>query len=302
MVVPGIVAVKRHTVGTLLVLVAAACFGTLAIFGKLAEARGLNVTTLLTYRFLIGSTLVWGGLVVSGRARVLPRKERRIALGLGVIYGTFSGLFFWGLLFVPAGVAGIVFYTYPITVYVIAVTLLDESLTSYKLTALVLALFGVGLIIGVDTADVNAFGAALVLLAALGYAIYIAGNRAALASIEADLLTGTAMIATTVLFLGFGLASGRLSSPTDADQLLVVVGIAVVGTAIPILLYVRGLDRIPASNASILSTIEPVVTVILGIAVLGERLTLPVILGGVCVLASVALVHSDISGETNVPQ
>lgn len=293
---------KRHTVGSLLVLLAAACFGTLAIFGKIAEARGLNVTTLLTYRFLLGATLVWGGLVVSGRARVLPTEERRIALGLGVIYGSFSGLFFWGLQYVPAGVAGIVFYTYPITVYVIAVSLLGESLTSYKLVSLVLALFGVGLIVGVDTADVNRFGALLVLLAALGYAIYIAGNRAALASIEADLLTGTAMIATTVLFVVFGLVSGRLTVPTGGGQVLVVVGIAVVGTAIPILLYVRGLDRIPASNASILSTIEPVVTVVLGIAILDERLTLPVVVGGVCVLVSVALVHSDISGETKVPQ
>lgn len=285
-----------------MVLVAAACFGTLAIFGKLAEARGLNVTTLLTYRFLLGAALVWGGLAVSGRARVLPTRERRIALGLGIIYASFSGLFFWGLQYVSAGVAGIVFYTYPITVYAIAASLLGESLTRYKIGALVLALFGVGLIVGVDTADVNTFGALLVLLGALGYAIYIAGNRAALASIEADLLTGTAMIATAVLFVAFGLVSGRLTVPAGTEQVLVVVGIAVVGTAIPILLYVRGLDRIPASNASILSTIEPVVTVVLGIAILGEHLTLPVVAGGVCVLVSVALVHSDISGETKVPQ
>lgn len=277
-----------------MILVAAAGFGTLAIFGKFAEDVGLNTTTLLTFRFLIATIAIWTGLVLWRRARLLPTSKRRTAIALGLVYAAFSALFFWGLLFIPAGIAGLAFYTYPIYVYVIAVLFLDELLTRRKLGALVLALSGVGFIVGGDAAGVDVFGVALVLGAALGYAIYITGNSAALDSIEADLLAGTAMLATTVAWVVFGGVSGRLFVPTGTDQWLVILGIAIVGTAVPIFLYVSGLDRIPASNASVLSTVEPVVTVLLGIALLGEQVTVVLAVGGILILGGVGLIQSEL--------
>jgi drug/metabolite transporter (DMT)-like permease len=276
-----------------MVLVASAGFGTLAIFGKFAEEAGLNTTTLLTYRFLLGTALLWVALVVWGRARLLPGRKLRIALGLGVLYAAFSALFFWGLLFVPAGVAGITFYTFPVFVYALSVTVLDERLSPRKLGALVLALAGVFLIVGGDGSGIDLFGVGLVLLAAFGYACYITGSRAALASIEATVFAGTALIGTALSFLGFGLVSGRLIVPDGSDQWLLIIGIAVVGTAFPLLLYAGGLDRVEASRASIISTSEPVVTVLLGIVLLGELLTPVVVAGGALVLAGVVLIQTD---------
>lgn len=285
-----------------MVLFASAGFGTLAIFGKVAADADLNTTTLLTYRFGLGTAVLWGGLALWGRARLLPRGELLTAFRLGILYAAFSGLFFWGLSFVPAGVAGITFYTFPVYVYLISAIALDESLSGRKLAALVLAVGGVALVVGGDTGSLDLVGIGLVLLAALGYAGYITGSRAALASIEADLLAGTAMVATTATFLGFGLASGRLSVPSGETQWLVVVGIAVVGTAVPIFLYVSGLDRIEASHASVLGTAEPVVTVLLGVALLDERLTLSLLVGGLLVLAGITVIQIDVASGTRTPQ
>jgi drug/metabolite transporter (DMT)-like permease len=276
-----------------MVLVASAGFGTLAIFGTVAVEVGLNTTTLLTCRFAIGTALLWIGLGLRGRAHLLSGRQLRIALGLGVLYAVFSGLFFWGLLFVPAGVAGITFYTFPVYVYALSVTLLDERLSTRKLGALALALLGVFLIVSGDGAGVDLAGVGLVLLAAFGNACYITGSRAALASIEAGVLAGTALIGTTVSFAGFGLVSGRLFVPAGVDQWLVVLGIAVIGTALPLFLYVGGLDRIEASRASVISTSEPVVTVALGILLLGEVLTPAVVVGGALVLAGVVAIQTD---------
>ena len=291
-----------QTVGVLMALVAAACFGTLAIFGKLAEEAGLDTTTLLTYRFVLATLFIWTGLVLWRRARILPKRKRRVAFALGFLYATFSALFFWGLLFIPAGLTSLVFFTYPVYVYIFAVTLLDESLSPYKLGALVLALSGVALIVGGDASNVDVFGVVLVLFAALGYAGYIVGNRAALATIGADVLAGTAMAATSVAFLAFGLGSGRLVIPTGTDQWLIILGIAAVGTAFPIFLYVSALARIPASHASVLGTGEPLVTVILGIALLGESLTPLLVVGGVLILVGVLVIQADVGVETKAAQ
>jgi drug/metabolite transporter (DMT)-like permease len=132
-------------------------------------------------------------------------------------------------LFVPAGVAGITFYTFPVYVYALSVTLLDEQLSARKVGALVLALSGVFLIVAGDGTGVDVAGIRLVLLAAFGNACYITGSRAALASIEAGVLAGTALTGTAVSFLGFGLVSGRLFVPAGVDQWLVVLGILLLG-------------------------------------------------------------------------
>lgn len=292
----------RETVGVILALVSAACFGTLAIFGKLAEDVGLDTTTLLVYRFLLGTVLIWLGLLLRGRARLLGGRKRRTALGLGLLYALFTACFFWGLLFIPAGLTSLVFYTYPAYVYVFAVLLLDESLSRYKLGALVVALGGVALIVGGDVDGVDTVGVGLVMLAALGIAGYIVGSRAALGSIDADVLAGTTLIATTVCFLVFALASGRLTTPVGVDQWLVVAGIASVGTALPLFLYLTALDRIQASHASVLGTAEPLVTVTLGIILLGEALTVLLAVGGTLVLAGVVVIQADVGSDRTAMQ
>lgn len=276
-----------------MVLVASAGFGTLAIFGKFAARAGLNITSLLTFRFVIGTALLWLILAFWGRARLLRGRQLRVALALGVLYAAFTAFFFWGLDFVTAGVAGITFYTYPIYVYVISAVVLGERLTVRKLLALVASLVGVALIVGGDVAGIDLVGVALVLVAALGYAGYITGSRAALASTDADVLAGTALVGTALSYLLFGLASGRLVVPRGSDQWLIVFGIAVLGTTAPLFLYVLGLDRVEASVASVLGTAEPVVVVILGVVLLGEVLRPVVVAGGALVLAGVVLVQSE---------
>jgi len=276
-----------------MVLAAAVGFGTLAIFGKFAEEAGVNTTTLLTFRFVIGAGMLWVGLAAWGRLQLPSGRNLYVALALGVLYAAFSAFFFWGLLYVPAGVAGIAFYTYPALVYVISIRFLGERLFPRKLLALVFALGGVALVTGGDTAGVDRFGVGLVVLAACGYAGYITGSRAAVAAIGPDVLAGTALVASALSFLGFGLLSGRLFVPAGSEQWMPILGTAILGTTLPLFLYVSGLERIEASRAAITSTAEPVVTVLLGIVLLGEAFTPSLVVGGALVLVGVVLIQTD---------
>nr|WP_303651808.1 DMT family transporter [Halovenus rubra] len=296
----GLASMDRRSVGVVMGLLSAACFGTLAIFGKLAEDVGLATTTLLTFRFILGAGLLWVGLVLSGRAELLGTWDRRVALALGVLYAFFTGFYFWGLLFLSAGLTGLVFYTYPVYVYVLAVWLLDERVSRYKVGALLLALSGVGLILGGGSNAVDFVGIVLVVLAALGLAGYIIGSRAALATADSDAFAGTALVGTALSFLVFSTGSGRLGLPSGLDQWLVVLGIATIGTALPMFLYISALDRIQASHASVLGTAEPLVTVVLGILVLEESPTLLLLVGGALILSGVLIIQADAGAEQNL--
>jgi drug/metabolite transporter (DMT)-like permease len=86
----------------------------------------------------------------------------------------------------------------------------------------------------------------------------------------------------------FTMANGAHLPATSAGW-LAILGIILISTIVPVVTFLAGLERIGPTNAATLSTIEPVVTVILAAVVFGERLPSIVLLGGGLILAAVIL-------------
>ncbi|SEL69902.1 DMT family transporter [Haloferax larsenii] len=278
--------------GTGLVLVSAVGFGTLGIFGKLAAAAGLSIPTILSFRFLLATVLVWGWLGARGELSPLSGRSLVVGLGLGSLgYATVSALYFVGLEFMTAGLTGIVLFTYPVIVVVLAAAFLDEPITRRTVFALVLAVAGVVLITGGDPAGVDVRGVLVVLLGAFIYATYIVVSRRQLVTVDSRTLTAHVLPAAAFSFVVVGSATGQLSVPTTPWSWGVVLAIAVLGTAVPIFTFFAGLSRIGASRASIVSTVEPAATLVLGALVLDEPVTVVTVLGGALVLSGVVLVE-----------
>lgn len=276
-------------------VLSAAGFGTLAIFGRLAESAGLPIPTLLAFRFALAAPVVWGLLLWQGRLELLRGRHLLTALALGAGgYAAMSGLFLWGVSLTNAGLAGILLYVYPAIVVVIAATVLDERVTRRTVVALVLAIVGVALVSGAQPHGIDPLGVGVVLFAAVVYAGYITVSRVVLAEIDAATLTAHVVPAAALTFLGFGLVRGSLFVPTTRVQWAVVAGIAVVATVVPILSFFTALATIGASRTSVVSTFEPVFTVALGALLLGEVVTPATVVGGAAVLVGVVLVQSEV--------
>lgn len=279
-------------VGTLLVAVSAVGFATLAIFWKFAYAAGLSISTVLAFRFLLATAIVWPVLAFTGSFARLRGRTLAVALGLGAFgYAAMSGLYFWGLTFMSAGLVAIVLYTYPVFVMVQSAVVLDERVTRRTVVAVALSLAGVALIAGTDPAGADLRGVAIVLGAAVVYATYITVSRATLATVDARTLTAYVMPAAAGAFIAYGTVAGTLQVPAGREAWAVVVAIAVVATAMPVFTFFAGLSRIGASRAAVVSTFEPVVTVLLGAALLGEPITAATVAGGAAILVAVILVQ-----------
>lgn len=279
--------------GALMILAAAAGFGTLAIFGKMAGAAGLDTSTLLLFRFVLGGSILWFVFGALGRLRPLRGRSLWMALSLGGLYGIMTGMFFWGLEFLSASLAAIILYSYPVYVFMLSTAFLDERLTRAKLLALISVGIGIRLTVGPNPGDVDALGVVLVLVSSIGYAVYTTGSRAALRSVDSASFVAVALVATTLSMIPFGLLFGGLSIPSGIEQWTLIAGIGIVGTAIPILLFVSGLERIEAGHASIIGTSEPVVTVLLGIGLLGEPMTAGLVAGGTLILGGAVIVQRN---------
>lgn len=282
---------REVTVGGVMVLVAATGFGTLAIFGKLAETAGLTRPTLLFFRFLIAALVVWGVLLVRREAVLLSGRPLRATVVLGFIYALLTLAFFWGLSFMSASLTAIVFYTYPIWVFALSVVSLEERITPRVALALTLALAGVILVIGVDTSSVSLVGILLVTVAAIGYATYNVAGRALTADSSPRVLTAHVLI-VTMAGIGLRWVQAGAHLPQTTTHFWIIIGIGIIGTGIPLLLLFEGLQRIEAIHASILGTAEPVTTVVFGAIILGEVLAMRTVIGGLFIIAGVTVVQT----------
>jgi drug/metabolite transporter (DMT)-like permease len=283
--------VDESAKGTAMVFAAAAGFGTIGIFGEVAATIRLPLPTLLPVRFGFATVAVFA--VAVGRGWSLPTADRTGAttLALGVIYTLMTLCFFISLRYLTAGLATIVLYTYPAMVVVLSAIALGEAVTRRKVAALGLALAGVALVVWSDTAGSDPVGVALALGAAAFYAVYTAGSRYVVPTATPKGVMLGVLVGTTLSMIAYGLLAGGLRLPAGPTEWGVVLGITVVSTVVPHLLFYEGVSRLEAGRVGVVSTVEPVVTVALGVAVLGEPLTVFVVLGGVLVLTGVVFVH-----------
>jgi drug/metabolite transporter (DMT)-like permease len=280
-------------VGPLLCLLSAAGFGAMAIFGKLAYDEGLEVGDLLLIRFALAAAVLTVVAGASGALRGLPRRGLVAGLAMGAIgYATQAGLFFGALERMDASLLALILYVYPALVLIAAVALGRERASARRVAALVIALAGVVLVLaGAASGSLDALGTAMGFGAALAYTIYIlCGDRVG-AGVPPLTLAALVCVGATVTFAIASLFRGGPELGYGAEGWLWLGAMALVSTVGAILTFFAGLARVGPSAASILSTVEPVVTVALAAAVFGETLGAVQLAGGALVLGAVVVMQ-----------
>jgi drug/metabolite transporter (DMT)-like permease len=282
--------------GAFLCLGSAACFGTLGVFGKLAGGAGANISSLLLVRFGLAAAAFWLVLRVTGGwagLRRLPRRVVLIGLGLGAAgYSLQSTLFFAAIDRLDVSLVSLLLYTYPAFVTVAALAL-GRATPSLRIgVALVVASAGLALVLlAAGTGAFDLAGALLALAASVTYTTYILISDRIIGAVDPFALSTLVLTGATASFAAAGLVTGSLDFALPADAWLWLVLIALVSTVVAVSAFFAGLRRVGPSEAAILSTFEPVVTVVLAFLVLGERLTVPQLAGGALVLGAVIVLQ-----------
>jgi drug/metabolite transporter (DMT)-like permease len=276
---------KQFT-GILLIAISAASFGTLALFGRFLYADGLDTFTMLFLRFGIAALMM--AVILLARREKFPRGKillQLIGMGaLGYVGQSFSYL--TAIKYASAGLVALLLYLYPMFVFILSVVILHERITWIKVAALVLALTGTALT--VDPAGGQLQGILLAICAALIYSVYIIVGTNVMKHVSA-------VQSSLVIFASAGTVYGTLMSvngihlPASGSGWLGIAGIVLIATVIPVVTFLAGLERIGPTNAAMLSTLEPVVTVLLATWIFDERLNPIVMFGGTLILVAVIL-------------
>ncbi len=284
---------KRLT-GILLIAISAASFGTLAIFGRLLYADGLDTITLLFLRFTIAASIMTFILIL--RKEPLPRgRVLGLLIGMGALgYVGQSFSYLSAIKYASAGLVALLLYLYPMFVFILSVIFLREKVTWVKVAALVLALLGTTLIGVTLSADPTGpenkqfIGALLAVASAVVYSVYIIVGTDVMKHVSA-------VQSSLVIFASAGVVYGTLTAvngahfPASSSGWWSMAGIVLLATVIPVVTFLAGLERIGPTNAAMLSTLEPVVTVLLAAWLFAERLEPITLVGGALILVAVVV-------------
>jgi drug/metabolite transporter (DMT)-like permease len=275
-----------------MVLISAVSFGSLAIFGKLAYITGLGTQQTLAFRFVLAAAGMWVLATALGQNPLrLKRKELGMLVVLGALLYTGQSLtYFTALRSLPASVVVLVAYIYPSLVVLAGWLFLRRSVSAWHGLALIASFIGVALLVGGAQFQV-AWALVFAIASPMIYTCYILLGERVMTSVPAVGASAVIMSGAAVAFCILAALQHELRLPATIEQLGVAVGIALFPTMIAISLFMASLPRIGAARASLLSTIEPVVTVLLAAALLGDRLAPVQLLGGALVLLAVVMVQ-----------
>lgn len=284
-------------IGIILIAISAASFGTLAIFGRFAYNDGMDIYTVLFLRFGISASFMTVILLLRKEhfphGRILAQLVGMGALG----YVGQSFLYLTAIKYASAGLVALLLYLYPFFVAVLSMIFLRETITRTKIIVLVMALFGAALTVGPVSGQL--IGALMAIAAALIYSIYIIVGTGVMKHV-------TAVQSSTIIFASAGTVYGLLTFangahfPASNSGWLAMLGIIIVSTIIPVVTFLAGLERVGPTNAAMLSTLEPVVTVLLAAWLFGDKL-LPIVMfgGGLILVAVILLTRAELSKDTD---
>jgi drug/metabolite transporter (DMT)-like permease len=267
-------------------VISAITFGALPILVRFAYDDGMDAPTILSLRFTLAALLLLGVLAL--RKEALPRGRVLMLLFLMGAVGYTGQAFAYvsALKYASTGLVALLVYLYPAIVVGLVAAVSRQRIQ--PLTAAVLGLALGGLALTASPQGGQALGIALALLVAVIYSLYImAGDRV--------MRSASAIQSSVVIFAAAGMVATLImlvrgpQLPTTGAGWAIMAGIVVIATMVPVATFLAGVARIGPANASMLSILEPLVIVVLGVLFLGESLGPVTLLGGALILASVVV-------------
>jgi drug/metabolite transporter (DMT)-like permease len=295
-------AAQERGLGLLLVAFSGLCFGMLPIFNRQAAALGLGLPTFLAVRFLVAAAALWAWLLLRRVPLALSGTQMAGFVGMGALYVVESGLYFASSRRIPVALTALLLYLYPALVALWEWLAGRHRLEGRDLTALSASLLGTALAVGSPGRGLDPLGLAMGLGTAFGYTAYVLLGARLQKGVPALLASAWIMGSAGLIYLGLALASHQWQPALALRAWRPLLGLAVVGTLLPIPMLLAGMARIGAARASVVSTLEPLAACLFGLLFLQELLRPWQWLGAALILGAVMLLSVERKAEEPLPE
>lgn len=283
-----------------LTVIGAVGFACKGVFAKYLYADGWSVDSVVLVRALVAlPCLVLWTVLMQGATALVPRNLN------AVLWTAFGGIccYYFGtvwdfqaLMLIDASVERVLLFAYPSIVVLIDAVLKRKMPSRALMGALLVTYAGILMVVtGLNFSILhgNLIGGGLVLACAFGSAIYyVTGDRWAPSMGSAAFTVYALGAATACLVADHALRRTPWQLHWSPRDILLFGGLVLFATVVPMLAMAEGVRRLGAPRASVVSTVGPPSTVLLGAWLFGERFTLTQWLGVGLIVSGILLLEA----------
>ena len=284
---------KSIASGLLLAVFGSIAFSGKAIIVKLAYRYGVDAVTLIMYRMLFALPIFAAMAWWASRGK-LPLARRD---WLGVLWLGFTGYYlasfldFAGLAYISASLERLILYLNPTLVLLLGLVLYQRRIAGPQIFGMAISYSGVVLVFGHEITlqgSNTAWGALLVILSAVSYALYLVYSGELVKRLGSMRLVGLATsVACLCCLLQFALLRPLSAAVVAPEVIWLSILNATLCTAAPVLMVMMAIERIGASMAAQTGMVGPLSTILMGVVILGEPFTAWVAAGTVLVITGI---------------
>jgi drug/metabolite transporter (DMT)-like permease len=299
---------QHHTKAYVYLLLTTAIWGGMYVFSKYVFVM-LSPMAFLFYRFLLGGGILLGVFLFRGGKLSMLRVKREdvkyvLMIGLGG-YFLGIGLQLLGTDYCDASLASLINSTNPVIIILIAMLILKERATKRQLFSVGCALLGTVLIIGqIDSAG-SLLGAVISCGAVVFWSFGSVMVRFVSEKYDVLVVTILCMFLCAMAALPFSIYE-QVVNPFDFAKVAPMfifsfLFIVIISTALSFLMWNKALSLVSASTCSMFYPVQPLVSAILGILLLGEQLSVTFVIGGGLIVFGVLFSVVRIGGARKLP-
>lgn len=288
------------TQGAIAMLLSAFLYGTTPIMGQLSYNGGSN-SMMLTFLRAALSLPVLLVIVLAQRQslRISKRNFRDIVL-LSTFGSTASAVtYYMAFQYITVGLATVINGTYPFFVTIYSAIFWGERLSRASWLALVMAMVGIFMFIDPTTDKVNWLGLFYALISSITYAfVLLFQYRSSIGNMPSFKLSFWLSTVMGASMLIIALIAGQFTVNLTPVAWASSFGVAIGASVLALTLTQVGLVRIGSSAASILMMFQPITSVVMGVLILNESISLMKGMGGILILTAVTLITLSTNRQT----
>ena len=291
---------RSERAGAWYAILSAVLFGTMPFFAKIAYSYGFNSFSVAFGRFLFGAA---GAAVIiavtPGLSFRVSRREFRTLILLSVFYAVTPVLLYSSYYTISSGLCTTLHFTYPIVVMVLGAALFHRGLRRRDLVCLVICLAGV-ICFYRPGGNEGTEGMILAVTSGFTYAVYIVLLGESPLKKRPVMTTSfwISILASAGIFV-FAAVTGNLVFAPAWHGWAAIGCLGVVATVLGLSLFQLGVALCGGVKSSLLSTFEPLTSILLGVVIFHEGMTPRIVLGIVLILVSTVLLVYEPSREAD---
>ena len=274
--------------GILLSLSGATFFALSLVMARWSYDYDTNTQTIMLIRFLciIAIMLVWNKS--KNLSIKLPPQDLFKSAVLGAFYFIGIGSYLASVAYIPAGLAVLILYTFPILVILLNAIVEKSKPSLLQVVALVIAFIGLFIALDINTANTKPIGILFAITAAIGVTINMVGSANILKRIDFTLFSLYQATMVTIISAVMIFFTGGLALPNSPKGWMIFMAMLASFIIAYLSVYVS-LKLVGAVRTSTIMNLEPIMTTVFAFALLQEQMTAAKLFGGAIVLCAILL-------------